>query len=52
MLALQTNNTYQIVTYSAGNLANYAQIALTFDKVSKYLDIINNTSQSTNALLD
>ena len=46
------NNTYQIVTYSAGNLANYAQIALTFDKVSKYLDIINNTSQSTNALLD
>ena len=46
------NNTYQIVTYSAGNLANYAQNALTFDKVSKYLDIINNTSQSTNALLD
>ena len=46
------NNTYQIVTYSVGNLANYAQIALTFDKVSKYLDIINNTSQSTNALLD
>ena len=46
------NNTYQIITYSVENLANYAQIALTFDKVSKYLDIINNTSQSTNALLD
>lgn len=46
------NSTYQIVTYSAGNLAAYAQIAKTYDQTTKYLDIINNTAQSTNALLD
>ena len=46
------NTTYQIVAYSSGNLTSYAQLALTFEKVTKYLDIINNTNQSTNALLD
>ena len=45
------NTKYQIVAYNVSNLSDYAQIALSFDKVYKYKDKLNNTQQSTTAIL-